>query len=132
MITFDGIGTLLGNHVHGILDATVGNDGDVRCINHAKVLDAVDLEAGINHTLLDVLRQTSSAAGMERGLRAIEYSPLYKLIVMQRHGLGIFVLDDIFKALTIFENIISVTDALADGDNIEIIVEVVEVDVGLL
>lgn len=65
MVTLNSIGTLLRNHVNGVLNPTVGNDRDTRRVDYTKVLDAVNLEAGIHHTLLDVLGQAGGAARME-------------------------------------------------------------------
>lgn len=51
---------LLSNHVNRVLDAAVRNDWDDGGISNAEVLDAVNTEARVNNTLLDVLRQACS------------------------------------------------------------------------
>lgn len=60
--SLNNVRSLLSDHVHGVLNATVGNDWDHRCIDYPQVLDAVDPELSINNTLLNALRKTGGAA----------------------------------------------------------------------
>jgi hypothetical protein len=53
---------LLANHVHRVLDSAIWDDGDNRRINNTKILDAVNAQLGVNHTLLDALGQTGCTA----------------------------------------------------------------------
>lgn len=55
MVSLDEIGTLLTNHVDGILDTTIWNDREHRRINHPDIFQAVHLESSIDHTMFDVL-----------------------------------------------------------------------------
>lgn len=132
MIKFDGIGALFGNHIHGILNPTVRDDRDTWCVNHAEILDAVNLEAGINHTLLDIFGRMGGATRMKRCLGAIKDSSLHQVVILQRHWPRILVFNDILEALTILKNVIGRADTLADSNYVEIIVEVVQIDIGLL
>lgn len=60
--SLNNVRSLLSYHVHSVLNATVGNDWDHRCVDYAQVLDAVDPELSINNTLLNAFRKTSGAA----------------------------------------------------------------------
>lgn len=132
MVPLNSISPLLTNHINRVLNPAVRNNRDDRGINNTQALDTMDPEPGVNNTLLDILRQTSRTARVERGLGAVKHSALHELIVMQRHVPGIFGLDDILEPVAVLEHVVGVPDALADGDDVEVVVEVVQVDVGLL
>lgn len=59
---------LFGNHIHRILDPTVRNNRDHRRINHPQVPCAVDHKPGIDHTLVDILRESARATRVYHGL----------------------------------------------------------------
>ncbi len=61
VLCFDHICALLSNHIHGILDSTIGDDWEHRCIDDTEVLDAMDLQLAVNHTLVDTLREAGSS-----------------------------------------------------------------------
>jgi hypothetical protein len=55
---------LFTNHVHRVLDAAVGNNGDDRGVSDAQVADAVDAELLVDDALVDVLGETGGSAGV--------------------------------------------------------------------
>lgn len=132
MVALNSISPLLTNHINRVLNPAVGNDRNNRGIDNTQALDTVDPKARVHNTLLDVLRQTRRTARVERGLGAVEHSALHELVVVQRHVPGILGLDDILEPVAVLEHVVGVPDALADGDDVEVVVEVVQVDVGLL
>ena len=92
----------------------------------------MDLEIGVNDTLLDVLGETSSTTRVEGGLGAVKDGALHQLVIMQRHVPGVLCLNNFLEALAVLEHIIGVADTLAKGNNIKVIVKVVQVNIGLL
>lgn len=60
--SLNNVRSLLSDHVHSVLNATVGNDWDHRGVDYPQVLGAVDPELSINNTLLDALRKTGGTA----------------------------------------------------------------------
>jgi hypothetical protein len=132
MVTLDSIRTLLGDHVHGVLDTAIRNLRDNRSVDNTEIANAVNLKTGIDNTLLDILGKTSSTARVEGCLGAIENSSLHGLIIIQRHIPGVFTFNDILETVSILEDIVGKSDAFANSDDIKIIAEVIKVDVGLL
>lgn len=49
-------------HVHGVLNATVGDDWEDGGIDYSEVLDAVDFELGVNYPFFNVLGETGCSA----------------------------------------------------------------------
>ena len=68
MIKLNSVSAFLGNHIYRVLNPTVRNDRDTRYVDHTKILHAVNLEARVNHTLLNILGQTGGTTSIERGL----------------------------------------------------------------
>lgn len=55
VVILDQVRALLANHVDVVLDPAVRDDGGNRSIDDTEVVDAMDLEFRVNHTLVDVL-----------------------------------------------------------------------------
>lgn len=52
----------LSDHVDGVLDTAVRDDGHDGGVSNAEVADSVNTELGVDDTLLDVLGETGSTA----------------------------------------------------------------------
>lgn len=55
MVRLEEIGALLANHVDGVLNAAVRNDGEHRRINHPQILESVHLQLSVDDALPDIL-----------------------------------------------------------------------------
>lgn len=132
MISLDSVRSLLTNHVNGVLNTAVGNDGNHGSIGNTQVLDTVDLELRVHDTLLDALRQPRCTTGVERGLATVENRALHLLVGLERHLPRVLGLDERTERFSLGEHVIGEADALAHGDDVEVVDEEVEVDVGLL
>lgn len=53
MVSLDQVGALLANHIDGVLDAAVGDDWDNRSIDDPEILNPVDVELRVTHTLFN-------------------------------------------------------------------------------
>lgn len=132
MLSLDHIGTLLANHVDRVLDTAVRNDRHDGGINDSQVLDTVDLEGRVDDTLLNVLGQTSTAARVEGGLASVEDDAAHLLVVVEGHVPGVLVDNEVLEALALGQEVVAEADTLAHGDDVELALEEVEVDGGLV
>ena len=62
ILGLDQIRSLLCNHVDCVLDSAVWNDGEDGGVDDAKILDAVDLEVGVDDAFFDVLGEAGGSA----------------------------------------------------------------------
>lgn len=131
VIRLDQISSLLANHVHRVLDAAVRDDRDDGSVDNTEVLDSVDLELRVYHSLVDVLRQAVGAARMESSLAAIQNSVVHRHIIVQGHLPGVFTYDDVLEAFTLGKDIITEPDTFSHGNDVKVIGEEVQVDVRL-
>ena len=132
MISLDSIRSLLANHVDGVLNTAVGNDRNHGSISNTQVLDTVDLELGIHDTLLDALGQPRGTTGVERGLATVENRALHLLVGLKGHLPWVLGINERAERFSLGEQVVGEADALAHGDDVEVVGEEVEVDVGLL
>lgn len=132
MFSLDHVSTLLANHVDRVLDTAVGNDWHDGGINESQVLDTVDLEGRVDDTLLNVLGQTSTAARVEGSLASVEDDTAHLLVVVEGHVPGVLVDNEILEALTLGQEVVAEADTLAHGDDVELALEEVKVDSGLV
>lgn len=132
MVGLDRVCSLLPNHVDGVLDAAVGNDGNHGSVGNTQVLNTVDLELGVHDTLLDVFGQSRRTAGVERGLATVENRTLHLRVRFQGHIPGVLGLDERAEGFGFDEDVVAEADTLAHGKDVEVVGEEVEVDVGLL
>lgn len=132
MLSLNHVGTLLANHVDRVLDTAVGNDRHDGGINDSQVLDTVDLEGRVDDTLLNVLAQTSRAARVEGSLAAVEDDAAHGLVVVEGHVPGVLLDDEVLEGLALGQQVVAEADALAHGDDVQLALEEVEVDAGLV
>ena len=131
MRRLDQIRALLANGIDGVLDPAVGDDGDDGRVDDAQFTNTVDLERRIDDALVDGLGQARGAARVEGGLAAVEDGALHGGVVVEGHGPGVLVLDDIREPVAAEQQVVRPADALAHGDDVELVGEEVQVDVRL-
>lgn len=130
--SLDHVGTLLANHVDRVLDSAVGDDGHDGGVNDTQVLDTVDLEGRVDDTLLNVLGETGTAARVEGSLASVEDDAAHLLVVVEGHVPGVLVDNEVLEALALGQEVVAEADTLAHGDDVELALEEVEVDVGVV
>ena len=122
---------LFSDHVYHVLDPAIRDNGEYRRINNPQPLDTMNLQLPINDPLCDILGQPIRATGMEARLTAFQDGPIHSLIRRPRHRPGIVFAHEILHAVAIHEDIVDEADAFAQGDEVEIVGEEIEVDVWL-
>ena len=81
----DQVSSLLRNHVDGILDATIRNDGEDISIHDPQLLDPMHLHIPVNDTLLDGLTETTGPAWAKAGLAPLEDHLVHGLVASTGH-----------------------------------------------
>ena len=92
----------------------------------------MNLELGVHDTLLDALGQPRGTTWVERSLATVENRALHLLVGLERHLPRVLSLDKGAERFGLGEHVVGEADALAHGDDVEVVGEEVEVDVGLL
>lgn len=128
----DHVSSLLTNHVDGVLDAAVGDDRNHRSISHTQAFDAVNLELRIHHTLVNALGQPGRTARVECSLATVEHSTLHLLGRVEGHLPRVLRDHQGTENVCLGEHIVGESDTLTHGQDIEVVGEEVQVDVGLL
>ena len=122
---------LLSDHVHHVLNPAIRDNGEYRRINNPQPLDTMNLQLPINDPVCDILRQSICATRMEARLSAYQDGPVHRLIRRPRHRPGVVFTHEILHAVAIQDDIVDEADAFAQGDEVEIVGQEVEVDVWL-
>lgn len=132
MLGLDHIGTLLTDSVDRVLDTAVRDDRNNRSISNTELLDTVDLELRVHHTLIDILRETGSTSRVEGSLATVQNGSVHLLVGVERHFPWVLALNQVLEALALEQQVIAESDTLTHGNNIEVIGEEIKVDIRLL
>jgi hypothetical protein len=130
----------------------VWNHRSDRGIDRPQILHAKDAQVAVDDTLTDVLAHAKRAAGIcemsslvthhpprqesekltKPSLRPLQIHLIHGFIRVPRHGSRVILPNDILHPLTRHQQIVHLADALAHGDNVQLIRKEADVDLGLL